>query len=284
MPEGERGVGAGAGEGAGERAIARGGAVPRERAAQGARAGRGLLAPLAPLAPLAALWLPGFLALAACTSGAARRGQSDLAELQRELPGTYTSSATGSGPQASSAVTLSIQPISAQLIGDAVYFVRETPSDNPRLVLAQGIWTLALQGPQRRRGAGGAGGQGGQGGAHADADRAERIIEHRFLFKDPRRWVGAADNPDLLLSMLPEDLRALSGCDLIWQRTPMGFETNTVHSCDPGSSAQGQWFDQHAQLVGARLTLTQRLTDADGVLDSGEPPLSLQLTRTSSAQ
>ncbi len=249
---------------------------------------------------LALLALSGLLMLGGCASSAARRrGQNDLAELQRELPGTYTSSsadsatATTAAPQASSSVTLSIQPITAQLIGDAVYFVRETPSDNPRLVLAEGIWTLALQAPARARGnkqahgsgehAGEDAGEGAGAGAGA-GDHADRIVEHRFLFKDPRRWVGAADNPDLLLSMLPEDLQPLSGCDLVWQKTPTGFRTNTLRSCHPGSGAQGLWVDQHAQLVGTRLTLIQSRTDADGALDSGEPPLSLQLTRTTSAQ
>lgn len=213
----------------------------------------------------------GSLALIACADSALRHGQGDLAALQRALPGIYTSSSAGAGAAGASAVSLSIQPITAQVLGDAVYFVRETPADNPRLVLAQGIWTLSL---------GNAG-----SGKHEPSEDNARIVQHRFLFKDPRRWVGAADNPDLLLSILPQDLQALSGCDLVWYRTSMGFETERApQPCHPGSNAQGVWFEEHARLQGAQLSLTERQTGADGALDTSGAPLSLQLERTGGAQ
>lgn len=206
-----------------------------------------------------------------------RHGKHDLAALQRELPGVYTSSSAddaGTSTAAaagSAAVTLSIQPITAQVLGDAVYFVRETPADNSQLVLAEGIWTLVLGNAADR--------------GHGPTDRGPAIVEHRFLFKDPRRWVGAGDNPDLLLSILPEDLEALAGCDLVWHKTLTGFETSSPPpACHPGSHAQGLWIEQHARLQGMQLSLTERQTRTDGGLDGNGPPLSLQLTRTGGAQ
>ena len=246
---------------------------------------------------LGALML-GALSLAGCANSALRRGQSDLAALQRQLPGVYTSTSadtadTGKaaagtateGAAGSSAVTLSIEPITAQVIGDAVYFVRETPADNSRLVLAEGIWTLSL-GAASDRGRDNSGrGPGASGRGHDASDRGPTIVQHRFLFKDPRRWVGAADNPDLLLAILPEDLQALSGCDLIWHKTLTGFETGSAPlPCHPGSGAQGLWIEQHARLQGMQLSLTERQTDSEGGLDNSGAPLSLQLTRTAGAQ
>ncbi len=217
----------------------------------------------------------GALALAGCANSAARRGPGDLAALQRALLGTYTSNSADGGADAagSSAVTLTIQPVTALVLGDAVFYVRETPADNPHLVLAQGIWTLAL-GAVRGRG-------------HDKSDKSDQgplIVEHRFLFKDPRRWVGLADNPDLLLSILPQDLQAMPGCDLIWHKTSTGFETGGApDACHPGTGAQGVWVEQHAELGPTQLSLIERRTLADGGLDNSGPALSLQLTRSGSA-
>jgi CpeT/CpcT family (DUF1001) len=233
------------------------------------------------------------LALAGCANHALLRGQADLAALQQALPGVYTGGSAGSGeggtgPAAASAgagasgaagssvVRLSIQPITAQVLGDAVYFVRETPADNASLVLAQGIWTLAVGDARARRSA--------HDAEHDKSDSGPVIVQHRFLFKDPRRWVGAADNPELLLSILPGDLQALPGCDLDWHRTSTGFETGSdPQSCQPGSAAQGLWIEQHARLQGRQLSLLERRTGADGTLDTAGPPLSLRLARTGGA-
>jgi hypothetical protein len=235
------------------------------------------------------LVLAGVLVLGGCAHSAALRGQGDLSELQRALPGIYTggpaagaaAGAAPTGDAASSAVTLTITPLTLQQIGDIVYFVRETPADNSRLVLAQGIWTLAIQGATHERDHGRSTHR--EPARSADDDHA-RIVQHRFLFKDPRRWAGAADEPDVLFSMLPQDLQALPGCDLVWRRTSSGFETEGgSQTCHPGSNEQGLWIEQHAQLVGTQLSLTERRTDANGALATDEAPLSLQLTRSGAA-
>jgi len=210
---------------------------------------------LARVALVALITLGG---LCACASQSQRRReQTDLQQLQKSLPGSYDSSAHGDGAPAQS-VSFSIQPLRAQQIGDVVYFVRETPSDNAQLVLAQRIWTLAL-------------------------DAQGHLVQRVYLLKDPRRWVGAASDPDVLLSMLPEDLQELSGCELRWQHLGTAFEASGLpQSCHPGSAQQGLWIAQQARLSGRQLTLTERRVGADGALDAGEPPQSLTLLRGSS--
>jgi hypothetical protein len=164
-------------------------------------------------------------------------------------------------------VSLTISPVTAQLIGDAVYFVRETPADNTGLVLWQGVWTLTAA-------------PGGKRGKHHDE---VRIVQHSFLFKDPRRWSAAASNPDLLESMLPQDLQALPGCDLVWHATEQGYETDSSSGCQPGAHASGLWVEQQAKLNGAELSLTQRLVDNSGTLDRRDAPLVLHLSRGGAA-
>lgn len=204
------------------------------------------------------------LTLTACAHSAERRQQAQFTELQRALPGTYISPAAG-GAAADAGVSLTVSPVTAQLIGDAVYFVRETPADNAGLVLWQGVWTLAPEAPAR----------------HRHAHEAPGIVQHSFLFKDPRRWTSAASNPDLLVSMLPQDLQALPGCDLVWHATAAGFETmDAAGACSPGREASGLWVVQQARLEGSALTLIEHPIDAAGAPDLREAPMTLHLTRT----
>jgi hypothetical protein len=227
--------------------------------------------------------------LLGCASQA-RHEQAALTALEHALPGVYDNgaqSATYSGVAPVLPVTLSIVPAPAQVIGDNVYFVREAAADNSQLVLSQSVWTLTLE------------------------PKAAGIVQRSYLLKDPRRWSGAAQHPDLLLSMLPEDLQPLPSCDLVWTQTATGFEASgapppgkhpaharAVHrgsgagasgaaaaagGCRPGPQAQGLWIEQGAQLSGRQLTLTERRTTAAGALDGSGAPLSLLLERGASA-
>ncbi|MGH8142413.1 MAG: CpcT/CpeT family chromophore lyase [Steroidobacteraceae bacterium] len=230
-------------------------------------------------------------ALLGCATQA-RHQQAALDELKAALPGEYDNAGQQSqGPRAAPVlpVMLSIVTAPAQLIGDNVFFVRETAADNARLVLSQSVWTLTFEPKQAR------------------------IVQRSYLLKDPRRWLGAAQNPDLLVSMLPQDLRPLPSCDLVWTQTATGFETTGAPAlpraraasargahartaatsattsatgasgCRPGPQAQGIWIEQSAQLNGRQLTLTERRTAADGALERSGAPLSLVLQRGASA-
>jgi len=228
----------------------------------------------------APLWVMAAAAAAAvvlsgCASQA-RRGQAALDQLEHALPGVYGNSdgnsaqAAGAAASAVLPVTLSIVPATAQLIGDTVFFVRETAAGNAQLVLWQGVWTLTVE------------------------PKPARIVQHIYLLKDPRRWIGAAAHPDMLLSMLPQDLQPLPSCDLVWTRSAAGDFTGTAASaaagttagtqaCRPGSQAAGLWTLQGARLSGGQLTLAERRIGADGALVDAGAPLSLVLERVSAS-
>lgn len=201
------------------------------------------------------------LLLGAC-SGSRSRREADLDALRHALPGIYTSAASGaSNSGAAESVRLAITPIVAQAIGDPVFLVRESAGGNEHLVLAERIWTLAL-------------------------DRQGRVVQQMFVFKEPRRWVGAAEHRDLLLGLLPEDLTPLAGCNLIWQRSPSGFATEAVPKpdpCEPGASVQGQWLDRELKLQGSQLSLTERQVGSDGALSSSAGVISVTMQRHASA-
>ncbi len=226
----------------------------------------------------ATLWLllSTVVTLSGCAHSAERRREVALSELQHSLSGVYTSSSASSAASAAGSATegadagvsLTILPVTSQLIGDAVYFVRETPANNAGLALWEGVWTLAPAAAAH--------------GREHDRDHGEpRIVQHGFLFKDARRWASASSDPDLLVSMLPQDLQALAGCDLVWRKTATGFETEgPLRACHPGSQASGLWVEQQARLEGGELFLTERLVNEVGALDLRGPPLLLHLTRT----
>ncbi|HEX4051639.1 MAG TPA: CpcT/CpeT family chromophore lyase [Steroidobacteraceae bacterium] len=208
------------------------------------------------------------LMLVGCANSPERKQLSQLEGLQKALPGVYTSPAASGA--ADTGVSLTISPVTAQLIGEKVYFVRETPADNAGLVLWQGIWTFVAVAPE----------------GHRHAHEQPGIMQHSFLFKEPRRWAAASSNPDLLVSMLPDDLQPLPGCDLLWQSTqstPMGYETKKMTGdCRPGRLASGLWIEQHAQLEGSMLTLIEQPLDANGAPDLRAAAVTRHLTRTGS--
>jgi len=192
------------------------------------------------------------LLLAACSTSASRR-EADFDALRHSLPGIYAS--------APSAVRLAITPFIAQAVGDHLYFVRQTAADNEHLVLAERIWMLTL-------------------------DKQGRLIQQMFAFKDPRRWLGAAEHRDLLLGMLPEDLTPLSGCELVWARTPSGFAAEPMRTpdpCEPGASVQGQWLERELRLEGGQLALNERQVGSDGALAARAGVTALTLQRRASA-
>jgi hypothetical protein len=212
--------------------------------------------------------------LAGCAHSNQRQAQGEMAELQHGFPGEYSTG--GSGAEA---VTLTISSVSAQLVGDNVYYVRETPSNNHSLVLWQGVWTLVGEAERKRDERHGE----HQAGA-AGTEDALRIVQHNFLFKEPRRWGQAGSNPEVLESMLPQDLKALPGCDLVWHKDAMGFATEgTLEGCRPGSEASGLPMVVSATLHGADLSLTERQVDDSGSLDMRAAAQTLNLSRTGSA-
>jgi hypothetical protein len=184
--------------------------------------------------------------LPGCASPA-RRAEQDLSTLAQRLPGRY----------AASTVSMSIETVSAQAVGDNVYYVRETDAQDARLVLWQGIWTLSLD------------------------PRSKTVLQRSYLFTEPRRWLRVGQSPELLMSLLPTDLRQLAGCGLLWKATPMGFTASANGQCEPGSDAQGLWLPRAATLSDAGLMLSERRVDAQGRLARSGAPMRIDLRRIS---
>jgi hypothetical protein len=194
-------------------------------------------------------WLPPILALcalvalAACTSQAKLR-EAELSALAAQLPGQYDNltqvqAETASGrPGVHAAQSLTILRVHAPLVGDQVFFVRETAARDARRVIAQRIWSLEV------------------------LDDA-RIVAGVYLLDEPDRWVDGGANPELFTSLLLRDLRALPGCQLVWQKTALGFSGDTLPAgCRRPGGEDGARVSQHWRLAGEVLDFGEAASGA----------------------
>ncbi|MGH8149708.1 MAG: chromophore lyase CpcT/CpeT [Steroidobacteraceae bacterium] len=142
------------------------------------------------------------LALTAGCAGQRKRAQADLVELGTWLPGYYDNQAqvrvdqqAGRAPH--EALTLTVVPIDAELVGARVYYVEEAAGGDPRHVTMQRLASFAVT--------------------------KTGIVESLWTFTDPTRWLGAASTPELFTALQPGDVRRMEGCDLKWTRAGTRF-------------------------------------------------------------
>lgn len=167
----------------------------------------------------------GLLALSACTSQVDLR-KAELAALAVQLPGEYRN------PHQQ----LTILRLAAPMVGDEVFYVRETMADDSRRVISERVWSL-------------------------DVAAGARILAVAYALDDPERWRGGAENPELFRSLLTRDLRSLPGCELEWQKVPSGFSASGTSAFCPQS-----W-----RLEGDELSFSNQ-ADAAGTIGGAMPP------------
>ncbi len=196
----------------------------------------------------------GAIVLTACASQDTRGDELLLSALQARLPGRYDNSAQVRADGQSTAtpphlgINLLIAPANAALIGKTVYYVRETEAQDPQHVLSQSIWVL---------------------GRTTDVHgRQDEIEQHVYLFKEPKRWIHVGDQPELLESMLPQDLQQLPGCELLWTRQEAVYQARRKsQTCSPLGRAEGVLLEQRIELRDNQLALQLQQVGADGTLD-----------------
>ena len=139
-----------------------------------------------------ALALGGALALAACSSQTDLR-KAQLATLSDQLPGNY-----GNPQQA-----LTIMRVAAPLVGDQIFYVRETAANDARRIVSERIWSLQVS---------------------ADGG----LVGGVYALEEPERWRVGSESPELFRSLLMRDLRALPGCELLWTSGAQGFSATSA--------------------------------------------------------
>lgn len=49
------------------------------------------------------------------------------------------------------------------------------------------------------------------------------IVQQSFSFKDPQRWHGGLERPDIFKSIITDDLLMANGCEVFWLRDAAGY-------------------------------------------------------------
>ena len=219
------------------------------------RAGQGRATMRHASAAVAALWL------AACATTAEKQ-RVELAALGAALDGRYDNLAQSQAELRAGAADpheplgLVIARVQAPLVGDDVFYVRESAADDPRRVFSQRIWVLGV-------------------------DTAGRSVHGIYRFAEPERWGAGADSAELFRALLVRDLEPVSGCDVRWSRTPTGFRgVNDAASCrvatDAGATLR---LEQVLQLQDGGLAFSERTLDAAGATVRGRDAAAPYLLR-----
>jgi hypothetical protein len=189
---------------------------------------------------LTALGLPG-------CAHQSRRPPLTLKALVDKLSGTYDNSAQVAQDVARGvasphlALVLRVAPAHALMLSDSVFYVRESVVGDPRRVLSQRLWKLT-----------------------ADTKR-QRIVQSMYVFKDPLRWMQSADQPEMLISLTPDDLEQLQGCDLVWAETDgLLRAVAAAANCRPEALKEGMLLEQRVTIQGDELSLGEAEVGADG--------------------
>jgi hypothetical protein len=189
----------------------------------------------------AAAWL-ALLLLPACAIGSSKH-EKEFDKFMQALPGQYDNrtQAKNDISGAHAAVVVLINPVNSLALGKAVMFERETAADDPRRILAQHIWTFELD------------------------KKGEHLVQTVYVFKEPLRWLHAADDQYVLQSVMPDDLSPLSGCKLVWSKSDYGFAATTnALACKASAGAEGMLIWQSAEVRGTDLLVNEQLSGPDG--------------------
>jgi hypothetical protein len=183
--------------------------------------------------PLALLAMAG---LAACTNQEELR-RAELINLAGTLPGVWdnrmqaAAERAANGPVAHLPEQLEIVRASAPVLGKVVFLVREHAAADARRVLSERLWIF-------------------------DSLAGKTLVAQVARFTEPARWAGERAAPELLRSIVPQDIAQLPGCTLVFTALGGGFSAATAAAGCPGPSA-GQRVAQQWRVAGTQLEFAE---------------------------
>lgn len=198
-----------------------------------------------------AVWVAAAALSVSCADQQKVREQ-DMAELLVSIAGHYDNSAQATGDARRGlhpphdALALDIAPVDDPLIGEHVFYVQEMAADDPRRVMVQRVWTFEA------------------------TDKG--IVQTVWTLKEPLRFRDAQHDPDLLKSMMNQDVVKVHGCNLTWKKTDAKFTAaNDPKTCTSTSRATSGTvqIDTRMELDPNGFSLAENARDAAGQLVQG---------------
>lgn len=191
------------------------------------------------------------VALGACADQQ-KANEADMAELLVQLAGRYDNTGQvqadvqhGVHPP-HDPLALVIVPVDDPLIGEHVFYVQEMAADDPNRVMVQRVWTFGVQN--------------------------KSIEQSVWTLKEPLRWRDAQRNPEMLESLVNQDVTPVRGCNLTWKKAGDKFTAaNEPKTCRTTSRLTGGTvrLDTRMEMEGNELSLSENASDAAGQLVAG---------------
>ena len=205
--------------------------------------------------------------LGGCAAPQVSPSDTQIRQIEGWLPGHYDNRAQVAtdhkhGGPVHPAVSAVIVRVDSLMVGDHVYYLQESDTDDPQKMLGQYIISFESV--------------------------KDKIVEAVWTFTEPKHWRGADETPELLTAMQPADLRLLTGCALEWKKVADHFSaTNDPKLCHstPISAPAAVSAHWRIELSADQLGISEQAYDSDGDLVYGmsEEPF-IRLRKRSNTQ
>jgi hypothetical protein len=190
-------------------------------------------------------------ALGGCATAQSSKSDVLLTQVEGWLPGHYDNRAQVAtdrkhGGPVHPAVSAVVVRVDSLTVGQKVYYMEETDTDNPQQITAQYVLSFEVV--------------------------KDRIIEAIWSLTEPKRWRNGAEQPELFSSLQPPDLKLLTGCSMEWKKTEEGFAaSNDVKLCHstPLSAPAAVAAHWRIELTADQLGISEQAYDSDGDLVYG---------------
>jgi hypothetical protein len=191
--------------------------------------------------------------LTACAAiTAPQRRDNELKEFTLLVPGTYDNIAQAIADERKGVhpphdkLTIAIVPILAPTVGDHVFYMQEMAADDPRRVMTQRIYTF---------------------------DSTDLgIVQTQWALKEPLHWRDGHLTPEVFESLVPQDLRVLRGCSIVWKKSSDRYvgATNPGRGHESSSPEEGLLqMEIRTELGPDELAIAEVATDATGRMVRG---------------
>jgi hypothetical protein len=190
-------------------------------------------------------------ALGGCATAPASKNDAGIRQIEGWLPGHYDNRAQVAtdekhGGYVHTAVSAVVVRIDSLMVGDHVYYLQESSTDDPQKMLGQYIISFESV--------------------------KDKIVEAVWTFSDAKHWRGADETPELLTAMQPADLKLLTGCSLEWKKVEDHFTaTNDPKLCHSTPISVPAAVSAHwrIELMADQLAISEQAYDSDGDLVFG---------------
>jgi hypothetical protein len=188
------------------------------------------------------------MALGGCAAPQGSKTDVQVRQIEGWLPGHYDNRAQVAtdlkhGGPAHPAVSAVIARVDSLMVGEHVYYLQESNTDDPEQMLGQYIVSFESV--------------------------KDKVVEAVWVFSEPKHWRGADDNPEILAALQPKDLKLLTGCSMEWKKVEDHYSASNdpklCHSTPISvpAAVSAHW---RIELTADQLDISEQAYDSDGDL------------------